>query len=69
MTIDILAYVLVLLAGVYLLAGLLFCITILVKGLSNFDPNTRNSGVGFKLLIIPGIVAFWPFLWKKWFGN
>ena len=69
MSITILAYGLFTLVGIYLLAGLCFCIILFAKGLPEFDPNTKNAGVVFKILIIPGIMAFWPLLWRKWKGN
>jgi len=52
--------------GVYLLVGLVFCVALLIIGLPDMDPSTRKSGFGFKLIIVPGILVFWPILWKKW---
>ena len=52
--------------GIYLIIGILFSTVILIKGLSSLDPNTKSSGVGFKIIIIPGLIAFWPILWRKW---
>jgi hypothetical protein len=53
-------------AGLYLVAGLFFCAALLKSGLSTLDPGTRNSEIGFRLLIIPGILVLWPLVWKKW---
>lgn len=52
--------------GLYLVAGLIFCVALLTRGLTTLDHGARNSGFGFRLLIVPGILVFWPFLWKKW---
>ena len=60
------AYLFVGLLGIYLLTGLVFSIVLLVKGLSTLDPNTKTTGIGFKILMMPGIIAFWPILWRKW---
>lgn len=50
----------------YLGMGVLFAIILLIKGLSSIDSGASDSGTGFKLLMIPGMVVFWPFLWFKW---
>lgn len=51
--------------GLYLVTGLVFSVVLLVKGLSTIDPGASKSGLGFKLIIIPGIVLLWPILWAK----
>ena len=66
MDIEGIAYLLVGLLAVYLLVGLIFSIVLLIKGLSSLDPNAKSSGMGFKILMVPGIVTFWPILWRKW---
>ena len=55
-----------LIAGIYLIAGLLFAIVFLLKGLEKVDEGAHGATWGFKLIIIPGIMALWPFLLKKW---
>lgn len=30
------------------------------------DEGAHGSGWGFRLIIIPGIVVFWPLLLRKW---
>ena len=60
-----LASALVAIAGVYVLAGLIFSVFIFVRGISRLDRNAGSTGIGFKLLIFPGIIAFWPLLWWK----
>ena len=52
--------------GCYLIIGLLFAIAFLWKGISKVDEGAIGTGLGFKLLILPGTVAFWPALLKKW---
>jgi len=51
-----------LLAGAYLALGLLFAFAFQLVGLSKLDAGSRSAGVGFRLLITPGIVALWPLL-------
>jgi len=52
--------------GLYLGFGLLFAIAFLWKGVTKVDEGTRGTGLVFKLLILPGTVAFWPVLLRKW---
>ena len=52
--------------GFYLLIGFLFSLLLLWKGLAKIDPNTIGSGIGFKLLVLPGLCAFWPLFVRKW---
>jgi hypothetical protein len=36
------------------------------KGLQRLDAAARGSGLGFRLLITPGIVALWPLVALAW---
>jgi hypothetical protein len=57
---------LLLLAGGYLACGLLFAIPFVIKGVDVVDEGAHGSGIGFRLIIIPGVTVFWPLLLKKW---
>ena len=57
------------LLGVYAGAGLLFAIAFLTVGISHVDPDSKGSGVGFRLIILPGVVALWPLLLSRWVGK
>ena len=59
-------YGIVVFTGIYLLTGLLFYMVLLTRGISKIDPHAKNTRIGFKLLIMPGVMAFWPILWRKW---
>ncbi|MES1223279.1 MAG: hypothetical protein ABUT20_47735 [Bacteroidota bacterium] len=50
----------------YLILGLLFAIPFIVKGVTIIDEGAHGSSVGFRIIIIPGVIVFWPFLLKKW---
>jgi len=52
----------------YALAGLLFGIAFLTAGVSRVDHAAAGSGVGFRLLILPGVAALWPLLFMRWIG-
>ena len=52
--------------GIYLLCGLVFSVIFISKGLQVLDEGSHGAGIGFKLIIIPGCMVFWPLLLKKW---
>ncbi len=59
------ATVLLLLGG-YLLLGMLFAVPFAFIGAQRIDPHAAGAGWGFRLLLIPGAVAFWPWLLHRW---
>lgn len=50
----------------YLLCGLLFVVPFIIKGVMIIDEGVKGSSIGFRIIIIPGVIVFWPFLLKKW---
>ncbi len=46
--------------------GAIFAIAFIVTGVKRLDPQAVGTGLGFRLLIFPGSVAFWPLLLKRW---
>ena len=62
--------IILIVVGIYLLLGVLFVIPFLLKGLTKVDEGTHGSTIGFKIIIIPGVIVFWPALLSKWMkGN
>ena len=55
-----------LIIAVYLLLGVLFVIPFLIRGIRKVDEAAHGSTTGFKLIIIPGVIVFWPVLLSKW---
>jgi hypothetical protein len=51
---------------IYLLAGVLFVIPFLWKGIVKVDEGAHGGSVGFKIMITPGVIVFWPVLLRKW---
>ena len=56
-------------AGLYALAGLVFAVPFLVRGVEAIDPASRGSGWGFRVIVLPGVVALWPFLLRRWLSG
>jgi len=53
-------------AGIYFLCGFLFAIPFVIKGVKDIDEGTYGTKLGFRLIIIPGTIVFWPLLLSKW---
>jgi hypothetical protein len=51
---------------IYLLLGVLFVILFLINGLTKVDAGAHGGTIGFKIIIIPGVIVFWPVLLNKW---
>lgn len=60
------AEVILIIALIYLLLGVLFVIPFLIKGLTKVDEGAHGGSIGFKIIIIPGVIVFWPVLLRKW---
>ena len=50
----------------YSALGLLFAVAFVTIGISQVDPSSKDSGVGFRLIILPGVAALWPMLLTRW---
>ena len=55
--------------GGYLAGGFVFAIPFAFLGVKQIDPHAAHGSWGFRLLIIPGAVLFWPLLLKRWAGG
>jgi hypothetical protein len=54
---------------IYLLAGVVFVLPFLVKGIAKVDEGAHSGSIGFYIIIIPGVIFFWPVLLKKWMNK
>jgi hypothetical protein len=54
------------LLGAYLACGLLFALPFALVGVKRIDPHAAHGSWGFRLLVIPGTIAFWPLLLRRW---
>jgi len=46
--------------------GLVFALAFVFSGVQRLDSEAQGSGVGFRLLILPGVAAFWPMFLRRW---
>jgi len=57
---------LLILAGLYLLCGLIFAVPFVLVGAGKIDPHAAHGTWGFRLLILPGSILLWPLLAHRW---
>ena len=53
-------------AAIYIVCGIIFYVAFITKGIEKVDASAHGATWGFKLIIIPGVIALWPLLLKKW---
>lgn len=46
--------------------GLLFAAAFVWVGVERLDTQARGAGIGFRLLVLPGVAAFWPLFLQRW---
>ncbi len=63
------AEVVVLLFSVYIACGLAFAPFFVWRGIGRIDPAARSAGLGFRLIILPGVAALWPVLLPRWLAG
>ena len=63
------AEVVVLLCTVYIACGLAFAPFFAWRGVGRVDPAAKSAGLGFRLVILPGVVALWPMLLRRWLAG
>ena len=50
----------------YLLVGLALAIPFVARGVQRIDPSAQGAGLGFRLAILPGCTALWPWVLRRW---
>ena len=50
----------------YAAMGVLFAIAFVSRGVSQVDGQAAGAGLGFRLIILPGVTALWPVLLHRW---
>ena len=56
-------------AGIYAGLGALVAVAFVSKGVGRLDESAREGTWGFRVLIFPGVAAFWPHLLKRWIAG
>ena len=50
----------------YAALGLVFAVAFVWAGVGRIDSQARGAGVGFRVLILPGVAALWPLFLRRW---
>ena len=59
------AFLVLVLAGAYLAAGVVVALGIEWRGLPRIDRLAGHGSPGFRILIFPGLVALWPLMLRR----
>ena len=60
------AAIFLILVAAYMACGLVFAIPFVLVGVKKIDPHAAHGSWGFRLLVLPGAMAFWPLLLRRW---
>jgi hypothetical protein len=52
--------------AVYLACGLLVAAPFVLGGVGRVDPVARHAPLSFRIVIIPGCAALWPWVLTRW---
>jgi len=50
----------------YMAIGFMFGILFVSAGVHHIDAVAKGAGLGFRLIILPGVTALWPALLLRW---
>jgi hypothetical protein len=50
----------------YMFAGVAFAVVFLPRAVARLDPRVAGAPKTLRLLILPGVVAFWPLFAWRW---
>jgi hypothetical protein len=62
----IVAEVILLIGLAYIFCGLAVGVPFVLRGVDRVDEAARGASIGFRLLILPGTVALWPWMVTRW---
>lgn len=62
---NLIAWILVSVAGVYAAIGVVFAAFFIWRGVQRIDPAAVEGTVGFRTLVFPGAVALWPLMMRR----
>lgn len=63
------AQAIIFLLELYCAVGIVFAVYFVSAGITRIDANAKGSGVGFRLLMMPGAMALWPLLAQGWWSG
>ena len=55
--------------ALYAAVGAVFALVFLLLGLNRIDHGAKGAGLGFRLMILPGLIALWPLMLIRWLSG
>jgi hypothetical protein len=55
--------------AIYLAIGSLLALPFLTVGIGRVDPAAKGAPFTFRVLVLPGVVAMWPFILRRWLSS
>lgn len=55
--------------ALYVALGLAVALPFALRGVDRIDPSARRAGLGFRVLVLPGSVALWPIVLRRWIAG
>jgi hypothetical protein len=68
MIVDVVEGALVVLA-IYVAIGLLVSVPFVIFGIGRVDPSAKGAPWTFRVVVLPGVIAMWPFVLRLWLGS
>jgi len=65
----VIAALFLLIFGAYLACGFVFAVVFALVGVKKIDPHAEHGSWGFRILIVPGTLALWPVLLRRWLSG
>jgi hypothetical protein len=53
------------LVALYVGVGVLWGVPFVARGVDRIDPDAEHGSLGFRLAILPGVVALWPWMLRR----
>jgi hypothetical protein len=50
----------------YLAIGAIVAVPFLIFGIGRVDQAAKGAPFAFRVLVLPGVVALWPFMLRRW---
>lgn len=55
--------------ALYAAAGAVFAVAFLLLGITRIDNGAKGASLGFRLLLVPGLIALWPLMLIRWLSG
>ena len=50
----------------YVAIGLIVGVPFVIAGIGRVDPAAKTAPATFRVLVLPGVVAMWPLMLRRW---